>query len=155
IDDEPDTQGERIRRAAISSSPVMRILVVEDDPKTRSLLVSGLGESGHESVPVSNGSEALERLASKKPRFDLVLLDVLMPVCDGWQTLERMRTRGDSTPVVMLTARHEVNERVQGLRLGADDYLIKPFALAELLARIEAVSRRTRRVIELGDLTID
>ena len=79
----------------------------------------------------------------------------MMPVCDGWQTLERLRARRDRTPVVMLTARHEVEERVQGLKLGADDYLLKPFAWSELLARIEAVGRRTQGVLRCGDLELD
>ena len=133
----------------------MRILVVEDDPRTRTLLTSGLTESGHACAEAANGEEALALLAREKSHFDLVLLDVMMPVCDGWRTLERLRARRDRTPVVMLTARHEVDERVQGLKLGADDYLIKPFAWAELLARIEAVGRRTRNVLECGELDID
>ena len=133
----------------------MKILVVEDDPRTRSLLTKGLGDSGHECAACANGEEALSKLAEKEQRFDLVLLDVMMPVCDGWQTLERLRARRDRTPVVMLTARHEVEERVQGLKLGADDYLLKPFAWSELLARIEAVGRRTQSVLRCGDLELD
>jgi len=133
----------------------MKILVVEDDPRTRSLLAGGLSESGHECDQAANGEEALARLMGGRARFDLVLLDVMMPVCDGWQVLERLRAARLRTPVVVLTARHEVHERVQGLRLGADDYLIKPFAWAELLARIEAVGRRTQSVLRLGDIEID
>ena len=133
----------------------MRILVVEDDPHTRTLLTKGLVESGHECAQAANGADALQLLATREPRFDLVLLDVMMPVCDGWETLERLRGARHRTPVVMLTARHEVHERVQGLNLGADDYLIKPFAWAELLARIEAVGRRTRSALSVGDLEID
>ena len=139
---------------ALSFSAV-RILVVEDDLRTRGLLTNGLTESGHECVPASNGREALELLSAKRGHFDLVLLDVMMPVCDGWQALEEMRAEGHQTPVVMLTARHEVHERVQGLKAGADDYLIKPFAWVELLARIEAVGRRAQRVLRRGDLDID
>lgn len=133
----------------------MKILVVEDDPRTRGLLVSGLNESGHTCAEAPNGGEALQRLAEHGSRFDLVLLDMMMPVCDGWQVLERKKATGDRTPVLVLTARHEVHERVQGLHLGADDYVIKPFAWAELLARIEAVGRRTQSVLHCGDLEID
>lgn len=129
--------------------------MVEDDQRTRALLAKGLAESGHQCTQASNGAEALTRLAEMRGHFDLILMDVMMPVCDGWQALERLRAEGHHTPVVLLTARHEVHERVQGLKSGADDYLIKPFAWAELLARIEAVSRRTQRVLRRGDLDID
>jgi two-component system, OmpR family, copper resistance phosphate regulon response regulator CusR len=133
----------------------MRILVVEDDPRTRALLTKGLTESGHECAQAAHGEEALARMAEPEARFDLVLLDVMMPVCDGWQMLARLRGERQRTPVVMLTARHEVHERVQGLKLGADDYLIKPFAWSELLARIEAVGRRTQNALRVGELVID
>jgi len=133
----------------------MRILVVDDDPRTRALLTKGLEESGHEPGQAANGLEALTILAGGTPRYDLVLLDVMMPELDGWQTLERLREGRSTTPVVMLTARQELAERVQGLNLGADDYLIKPFAWSELLARIEAVGRRTQSVLTCGDLEID
>jgi two-component system, OmpR family, copper resistance phosphate regulon response regulator CusR len=133
----------------------MRILVVEDDPRTRTLLTKGLTESGHECAQAAHGEEALALMAEGEERFDLVLLDVMMPVCDGWEVLARLRGERQRTPVVMLTARHEVHERVQGLKLGADDYLIKPFAWSELLARIEAVGRRTQSALRVGDLVID
>ncbi len=129
--------------------------MVEDDPRTRALLVAGLSESGHACTEAGDGAEALARLGQETSRFDLMLLDVMMPVCDGWEVLERRQATGERTPVLVLTARHEVHERVQGLRLGADDYLIKPFAWAELLARIEAVGRRTQSVLRCGDLEID
>jgi DNA-binding response OmpR family regulator len=133
----------------------MRILVVDDDPRTRELLTKGLEESGHEPGQAANGEEALDILARGAPRYDLVLLDVMMPRLDGWQTLERLRKAPTTTPVVMLTARQQLHERVQGLNLGADDYLIKPFAWSELLARIDAVGRRTQNVLPCGDLEID
>src|SRR5262245_20812482 len=110
----------------------MKILVAEDDPRTRTLLVSGLAESGFRCEAAANGATALELLADRRQHFDLVLLDVMMPVLDGWQVLEKMRVAGNLTPVIILTARHEVDERVQGLQLGADDYVVKPFALTEL-----------------------
>src|SRR5262245_5769560 len=133
----------------------MRILVVDDDPRTLELLSKGLEESGHEPGQASNGEEALDILERGAPRYDLVLLDVMMPRLDGWQTLARLRKKPSATPVVMLTARQELHERVQGLNLGADDYLIKPFAWSELLARIDAVGRRTQSVLACGDLEID
>jgi two-component system copper resistance phosphate regulon response regulator CusR len=133
----------------------MRILVVDDDPRTRELLAKGLEESGHEPGQAADGEEALAILERGAPRYDLVLLDVMMPKLDGWQTLERLRGKPSTPPVVMLTARQELHERVQGLNLGADDYLIKPFAWSELLARIGAVGRRTQSILACGDLEID
>jgi two-component system copper resistance phosphate regulon response regulator CusR len=133
----------------------MRILVVDDDPRTRELLTKGLVESGHETGEAADGAEALAALGHGEQRYDLVLLDVMMPKLDGWRMLERLRQEQDETPVVMLTARQELHERVQGLNLGADDYLIKPFAWSELLARIDAVGRRSQSVLRCGDLEID
>jgi two-component system copper resistance phosphate regulon response regulator CusR len=133
----------------------MRILVVDDDPRTRDLLAKGLAESGHEALQAANGEEALAAIAAAAQHFDLVLLDVMMPVLDGWQTIARLRSDSPTTPVIMLSARQELHERVQGLTLGADDYLVKPFAWSELLARIDAVGRRTQSVRSCGDLEID
>jgi len=135
--------------------PALRILIVEDDPQTRSLLALGLQESGYTCDTVADGAEGLAQLESRQVRFDLILLDLMMPVCDGWQFLEALRSRGDRTPVVVLTARHEVDERVRGLHLGADDYVIKPFAFSELLARIRAIGRRTTSRMMVGDLCLD
>lgn len=132
----------------------MKILIVEDDPKTRQLLVQGLGEAGHRCVPAANGEEALHQLEARNG-IELVLLDVMMPVCDGWQVLERLRGWGDLTPVVLLSAKHELEDRVRGLRNGADDYLVKPFSWDELEARIEAVGRRAAPALHVGDLEID
>lgn len=90
------------------------------------------------------------------PGFDVILLDVMMPGRWGWELLAALRERGDETPVIFVTARQSVDERVRGLRLGADDYIIKPFAFGELLARIEAVARRRRpRTLAVGDLALD
>lgn len=129
--------------------------MVDDDARTRELLGKGLVDTGHECVFAGDGSQALELVARKTGAPELVLLDVMMPVLDGWETLRRMRATGLSTPVILLTARSELDERVQGLQLGADDYLIKPYAWSELLARIEAVRRRTQTVFRCGDLEID
>ena len=133
----------------------MRILVVDDDARTRELLQKGLADSGHTCTLVGDGEQALKELSHADKEQELVLLDVMMPVMDGWETLRRLRARGVSTPVILLTARGELDERVQGLKLGADDYLIKPYAWSELLARIEAVGRRTQTVLHCGDLEID
>jgi DNA-binding response OmpR family regulator len=121
----------------------LKLLLVDDDPKFRGFMQRGLEESGMSCEAASNGDEAWARLsAAGTGAFDLVLLDVMMPGSSGWEVLEKMRASGDATPVIFLTARHAVEERVKGLRLGADDYIIKPFDFSELLARIEAVRRR-------------
>ena len=138
-----------------SRTPIVRILLVDDDPRTRELLAKGLEESGHSAAQASNGQEALDALLVRREHHDLVLLDVMMPVLDGWQTLQKLRAGLGSTPVIVLTARQELHERVQNLNLGADDYLIKPFAWSELLARIAAVGRRTQSLLRCGDLEVD
>lgn len=136
------------------------LLVVDDDPKLRSSLRQGLEESGYGCVAVASVAEALEALEDPgeqgKPRFDLVLLDVMLEGPQGWSLLESLRERGDRTPVVFLTARHSVEERIRGLELGADDYVIKPFVLRELLARVQAVLRRGReRELRFEDVHVD
>ena len=136
----------------------MRLLVVDDDPKFRSFVASGLEQSGNECETMPDGGAALERLSVPgKPGFDLILLDVMMPVKNGWEFLNEIRERGRETPVIFVTARDSVEERVKGLRLGADDYIIKPFAFEELLARIDSVVRRRKSLapIEIGDLRLD
>jgi two-component system copper resistance phosphate regulon response regulator CusR len=123
----------------------MRLLVVDDDPKFRSFVAAGLEQSGNECEAVPDGGAALERLAqATRPNFDMILLDVMMPVKNGWEFLHDIRERGRETPVIFVTARDSVEERVKGLRLGADDYIIKPFAFEELLARIDSVVRRRK-----------
>lgn len=136
--------------------PPLKLLVVDDDAKLRGLMRRGLTESGFGCEVAADAEEALRLLAQEGP-FDLMLLDVLMPGRDGWQLLQDLRGAGDLTPVIFLTALHAVDERVRGLRLGADDYIIKPFELRELLARIEAVLRRRDSVppLEVGDLSLD
>jgi two-component system OmpR family response regulator len=134
----------------------MRILVVEDDPKLRSFLRQGLCESGVECVALEDGARARAYLEGEPDPFDVILLDVMMPVKDGWELLAELRALGNETPVLYVTARDAVEERVKGLRLGADDYIIKPFAFDELLARIEAVVRRRRPQPEhYADLQLD
>ncbi len=133
----------------------MRILIVDDDPKYRTFVSRGLSESGMICALAPDGQVALELL--EKERFDLVLLDVMLPDVTGWDVLEKMRARKIDTPVIFVTARDAVDERVKGLRLGGDDYIVKPFAFAELVARIHVVLRNQRRRTELkiGDLEID
>lgn len=135
----------------------MRVLVVEDDPKVSRMLERGLGEEGYEIVAVADAEAALERL--RNDRFDVCVLDVLLPAMDGFDALATARRQGIATPVLLLTARDGVADRVRGLQLGADDYLVKPFAFAELLARLQAIHRRAgphrEPVLSAGGVTID
>jgi two-component system copper resistance phosphate regulon response regulator CusR len=135
----------------------MRILIIEDEKKTAAYLQKGLSEQGFV-VDVSAEGEAGLLLAGQLD-FDLILLDVMMPLRDGWSVLQELRRTGNQTPVLFLTARDSVDDRVKGLELGADDYLVKPFAFIELLARIRSILRRgpTRQAEQLtvADLTLD
>jgi len=135
----------------------VKILVVDDDPAVSGSLDRALRLEGYEVIAAANGTGALEQLALSPP--DAVILDLQLPDIDGLQVARRMRAAGDDTPVLMLTARDAVNDRVQGLDAGADDYLVKPFALAELLARLRALLRRRSgdegEVLRFGDLTLD
>jgi two-component system response regulator MprA len=136
---------------------VARILVVEDDQHVRQALVRALTLEGHTVDAEADGQAALDRLVDDPA--DLVLLDVMMPVLSGLEVCRRLRGRHDRTPILMLTARHETADRVAGLDAGADDYLVKPFELDELFARVRALLRRVtpddQSVIEVGSLTID
>jgi two-component system response regulator MprA len=136
----------------------MRVLVVDDEPAVRESLERVLRHDGFEVDLAVDGREAIRRLALARP--DAVLLDVLMPHIDGLEVCRRMRDTGDHTPVLMLTARDAVDDRVAGLEAGADDYLVKPFALDELLARLRALLRRSgweedRQVLRFGGLELD
>jgi two-component system response regulator MprA len=134
----------------------MRILVVDDEPAVRQALRRALSFEGYDVALAGDGGEALRTLASE--RVDAVVLDVLMPEIDGLEVCRRIRAVGDSTPVLMLTARALVTERVAGLDAGADDYLVKPFAVQELLARIRALVRRAADsgdVLGFADLRLD
>jgi two-component system, OmpR family, response regulator MprA len=133
-----------------------RLLVVDDDRDVRDSLQRALGYAGFAVATVANGAEALAWVA--RSPVDLIILDVLMPMLDGLETCKALRGRGDSTPVLMLTARESIDDRVTGLAAGADDYLVKPFALRELVARVNALLRRTqppRDVLGYADLTLD
>jgi two-component system OmpR family response regulator/two-component system copper resistance phosphate regulon response regulator CusR len=135
----------------------MNLLVVEDDPIIGKSLRQGLVEAGHDCQWAKNGDEGLNLAQSRQ--FDAVVLDILLPGATGLEILSSLRTQGISTPVILLTALGSVEERVAGLNTGADDYLVKPFALPELLARLEAVCRRavTRPspMLTAGPLTLD
>lgn len=133
----------------------MRILVVEDEPKIADFLRRGLSEEGHRVAVAPDLLDARARLAAEP--FDLLLVDRMLPDGDGLDLIRGLRRSGDATPAICLTARDRVEERVAGLHGGADDYLVKPFAFDELLARIAAVSRRGRGTerLEVGDLVID
>jgi len=133
-----------------------RLLVVDDDPDVRDSLRRALGYAGYAVATAANGADALASV-SRSP-VDLIILDVLMPMLDGFNTCRALRERGNATPVIVLTARDAVDDRVAGLEAGADDYLVKPFALRELLARVNALLRRTqpvRDVLGYADLTVD
>ena len=134
----------------------MRILVVDDERPVREALERALRLEGYEVELAADGQEAL--LAVARRSADAIVLDVLMPVLDGLETCRALRRMENKTPVLLLTARHEVSDRVAGLDAGADDYLVKPFALEELLARLRALLRRTiggNGELAFGDLTLD
>ena len=117
------------------------VLVVDDDPGVRRALARALTLHGFRTDAAAGGAEALYQLTVSSP--DVIILDIAMPGLDGWEVCRRLRAAGDRTPVLMLTARDAVADRVKGLEIGADDYLVKPFALDELLARLRALLRRT------------
>lgn len=135
----------------------MRILVVEDDTKLGGLLRRGLSDNGNAADLTSSGEDAL--WMAKAHCYDVIVLDVLLPGLDGFQTCARLRADGIWTPVLMLTARDAVEDRIVGLDSGADDYLTKPFSIAELRARLRALVRRGTSerpaILEVGDLRLD
>jgi two-component system, OmpR family, response regulator MprA len=137
----------------------VRILVVDDERAVRESLQRALELEGYEIELAADGREALARLENGDPQPDAVILDVLMPVIDGLEVCRRLRREGNRVPVLMLTARDEIENRVAGLDAGADDYVAKPFALEELVARIRALLRRTTGssddVHRFADLELD
>ncbi|MAB79652.1 MAG: DNA-binding response regulator [Planctomycetes bacterium] len=136
----------------------MRILLVDDDDRFRRFVTGGLSEDGHVIWAVPSIQEAWALVeAEGSGAFELILLDIKLPAQSGWEFLDELRDQGNETPVVFLTGQHSIEDRVRGLDAGADDYVIKPFALSELKARIRAVQRRRSGPKELvvGDLHID
>ena len=135
----------------------MRILVVEDHPTLGHSLADGLREENYAVDLATSGPEAAHLIAGTS--YDGVVLDIMLPGRSGWDVLSEMRSRGDRTPVLCLTARDALEDRVRGLDLGADDYLVKPFEWEELLARVRAIVRRAHgvaaSVIQVGDLAVD
>ena len=135
----------------------MRVLVVEDEKKTASFIRKALQAEGFAVDVCHNGDEAWS--AARATPFDAIVLDIMLPGRDGLSLLRQLRERQNTTPVLLLSARGEVNERVEGLNAGADDYLPKPFVLAELIARVRALGRRSGEskppVLRVGDLTLD
>ncbi|WP_309625956.1 heavy metal response regulator transcription factor [Methylibium sp.] len=136
----------------------MRLLVVEDEPRLAAYLKKGLSENGHVVDVAHDGIDG--RHLALEGRYDLLVLDVMLPGVDGFGVLQALRREGKDTPVLMLTARDKVEDRVRGLQGGADDYLIKPFSFSELLARVQALLRRGTRTQEsttlaLGELELD
>tara|TARA_R110001606_G_scaffold394704_1_gene565874 strand:- start:412 stop:1101 length:690 start_codon:yes stop_codon:yes gene_type:complete len=130
----------------------MRLLVVEDETKTADYLRQGLTEAGFQVSLARNGLDG-HHLAMTES-FDLIILDVMLPDVDGWRILQSLREAKNTTPVLFLTARDSVDDRVKGLELGADDYLIKPFAFVEVLARVRSLLRRTQAPIPQDELLV-
>lgn len=137
--------------------PSHRVLVVEDDGAVRRAVDRALSFEGYDVVTARDGAEALAIVLNDK--IEAIVLDVMMPIVDGLEACRRIRARGDTTPILILTARTDISDRVAGLDAGADDYLVKPFALEELLARLRALLRRSSRtvaeVMKVGDLVMD
>lgn len=136
----------------------MKVLVVEDEPKTGDYLRQGLQEAGYAVDLLRDGVDGVH--AALVGSYDMLILDVMLPGLDGWNILRRVRAAGSEVPVLFLTARDQVEDRVRGLELGADDYLVKPFAFAELLARVRTLLRRGAKVKEseflhVADLELD
>ena len=135
----------------------MRILVVEDEPRLNELLVKQLTAAHYSVDGCLNGLDAMDYLTGAE--YDALVLDIMLPGISGMEVLRRLRAKGDKTPVLLLTARDSIEDRVKGLDGGADDYLVKPFALDELLARLRVLIRRTSDsvsdVIKVADLTVD
>ncbi len=136
----------------------MRILIIEDDTQAAAAMAKGLEDAGHESQMAEDGLAGLN--AARDGKFDVLVVDRMMPKLNGVQVVETLRREGDQTPVLFLSALGEVGDRVEGLKAGGDDYLVKPYAFAELIARVEALSRRRETgsvstVLKVGDLEMD
>jgi DNA-binding response OmpR family regulator len=140
------------------SGTVMRILVVEDDPTLGSFISTALRDAGYATEVAADGARGLDLAVRLRP--DLAIVDIMLPGLDGFTLIESLRRQGLTMPVIILSAKRSVDDRLRGLRIGGDDYLTKPFAMAELVARVQAVLRRTSRGsepthLEVGDLRIN
>src|SRR3989440_11975743 len=135
----------------------MRILLIEDEKKTAAYLAKGLGEAGFQVTTASDGEAGLDLALAKT--FDLFIIDVMLPKRDGWSIVATLKRKDVRTPILLLTARDSVRDRVKGLELGADDYLVKPFAFSELMARVHSLLRRAPNhqpeILRIRDLEID
>ena len=136
----------------------MRILIVEDDLEAAEVMDRGLTEAGHKCVRAADGEDGLA--ASRGGEFDVMIVDRMMPRMDGITMIQTIRREGDQTPVLFLSALGEITDRVDGLKAGGDDYLVKPYAFAELIARVEALSRRretgsVQTMLRVGELEMD
>ena len=136
----------------------MRLLLVEDDKKIASFLEKGLRESGYNVDSCYDGVEGLSLALTQE--FDVAIMDIMLPLLDGLAVIEKMREKGVQTPVLILSARQSVDDRIQGLQRGGDDYMVKPFSFSELLARVQALIRRDQKhskptVLSVGSLRMD
>ncbi len=145
------------KRTLVLSSDSMRILLLEDEKKMARFLAKGLREAGYNVEIAEDGDTGLQMALAS--RFDLLLVDVMLPKKDGWGVVAELRKKGHRTPILYLTARDSVRDRVKGLELGGDDYLVKPFAFSELLARIRSLLRRAagqqEEQLRIADLELD
>jgi two-component system response regulator MprA len=151
-------QSDTVNVVKSASNAEFLVVVAEDDPSVRNAVERVLELDGYQVQTATDGNAALDLITSAKPHA--VVMDVMMPFADGLTVTRELRQRGNRTPILLLTARHEVGDRVAGLDAGADDYLVKPFAVDELLARVRALLRRyesatSPTVISLGDLMMD
>lgn len=136
----------------------MRVLLIEDDKDAASFIIKGMQESGHHIEHVVDGSSGLFNAVENE--YDVIIVDRMLPKLDGLTIIQTLRSSGNTTPILILSALHQVDERVKGLKSGGDDYLVKPFAFAELMARIEVLTRRQRASseqssIQVGDLIMN
>jgi two-component system OmpR family response regulator len=136
----------------------MRVLLIEDDKDAASFIIKGMQESGHHIEHVVDGSSGLFNAVENE--YDVIIVDRMLPKLDGLTIIQTLRSSGNTTPILILSALHQVDERVKGLKSGGDDYLVKPFAFAELMARIEVLTRRQRATseqssIQVGDLIMN
>ncbi|TLD70507.1 response regulator transcription factor [Phragmitibacter flavus] len=135
----------------------MNILTVEDDPRTADAIRHGLEEAGWNADLLTRGDEAVQRISTQA--YDAVIMDIMLPGCDGLSAVRQLRNMSNSTPVLLLSARGDVDQRISGLNAGADDYLPKPFSMAEVIARVRAITRRGGEagaiLLRLADLTLN